>query len=674
MIVITILSFAAAGILSYSLTTYRNSVRQAMLDQAKELSDSEMENLYFKWKTGILSKTPIPNVESTMPIGPASNASSLMGNAFPFLNTVSSSWSVYRFLHWDQVQNTSDGSATGIMPGTINEIGKNFYFTAETGATLTSPLFGTITYHSGRHFVYSSTSLFQFAVFYEGNLELAPGSDMKILGPVATNASAYLGTVSSVKLTLASTVYYFQEYEGAVDPLSGTTDSLTSSGLVDPIYNPNPDSAPPDQVAARARQVQQLKSQISFLGDVNVGADVLNPAYAAAYTNPVTQQVDPNEIYRAVIAPPPGVTTNGVFVADQEDSLVKASRMYNAAGVLITISQATTGGPIEVDVGGRQSDGTVNPTAYYNGAAGTGNSALVASINNGTATSVIQTPRTQIVDPREYLNGKSAVSLTTVDIGNLKTALTAAMAADPSGLGAAYNGVVYVYDKTDTSTVAPGTLNGIRITDAVTTPNFPDSNNNPLGFTIVSDNGVYVQGDYNTEQITVNGSQAPNPSAIMGDAVTALSQGWIQANNAAISTLLVRTATASTILADNVSPGHPLGMEIDAAILTGNTPTNTSVSPMIKSGGAQNLVRLMEDWYGPDLSLTVTGSMGQLFSSKYFQGAWPGTGTFTALNNNAVYLQPQAGRFFNYDLNFQKRTPAGSPTTTSFHKGNFFIW
>ena len=680
MIVITILSFAAAGILSYSLTTYRNSVRQAMTDQAKELADSEMENLYFEWKTEILHKVPIANVELTLPVGPASNSASLQGNSFPFLNTTPTTWSVYRFLHWEQVAGTPDGSATGIMPGTVNEIGKNFYFTAKTAATITSPLFGTITYHSGRHFVYSSTSLFQFAVFYEGNLELAPGSDMLIQGPVATNASAYLGTVSGVTLTLASSVYYFQDYNGASDPLTGETDAITSTGLNDPIYNPNPQSAPPAQAAARQRQVQKLSSQASFIGDVNVGADVLNPNYAAAYTNPQTGQVDPNEIYRAVIAPPPKDSSGNLLT---EDPLVAASRMYNTAGILITIDNTGGGVPV-VHIGGRQSDGTVDPTAY---------DSIFPSLNTQTATSVLGTPvagtpiiRYPIVDPREVLNGKPAVNVTAVDVNNLSNAITSALAAGnqaASNLNQNYNGVVYVYDKTDNSTVPStanqpnmaSTLNGILIKNATTTPNISDSSGNPLGFTIVSDNGVYVQGDYNTTQITVSGQQVPNPSGIMGDAVTALSYGYDPTANHYNASNPYNGLQAWANRNATTSPGDsPYGMTIDAAILTGNTPTNTTVSPVIKSGGAQNLVRLIENWYNDpnNLQLTITGSLGQLFSSQYFQGAWPGTASQTALGGPA-YLQPHA-RNFSYDLNFQQRTPAGSPTTTSFHKGNFFLW
>ena len=675
MIVILILSFAAAGVLSYSLTTYRNSRRQILMDQAKVIADSEMENLYFQWNELIRRKTPIASVPNTTPLGGASGLLATT-NTYPFLTTLNGSgWNIYRSLVWDQIPGTPDGSATGIMPGTVNQLGKNFYFTAKTSATIASPLFGTITYHSGRHFQYTSTSLFQFAVFYQGNLEMAPGSNMTIEGPIATNASAYLGTLPGITLTLASSVYYFQNYNGAADPLTGETDALTGTGYDDPIYNPNPVGAPPAQAAERALQVSKLSSQANFVGDVNVTNDLAaGSPYLAAYTNQLTSQVDANEIYRAVIAPPPVDSVTQAPLT--EDPLVKASRMYNAAGVLITVEQTSAGSAPTIHIGGLQSDGSISTTAYdadFTGATALHTGATTAAGN--TATDIISgVVRNPIVDPREELNGKTAVNLTTIDIANLSTALTTAMAGD-SNLAANYNGVVYVYDKTDNTVVgASTTLNGVRIINATATPTYNDPSGNPLGFTVVSDNGVYVQGDYNTAQITVGGVQQSNPSGIMGDAVTALSEGWNPANSGL--PIANRQATPST---QGLAGNHAPGMEIDAAILTGNTPTNTTVSPVIKSGGAQNLVRLMEDWYTPTttpaggLQLTVNGSMGQLFSSKYFQGPWVGTGTMPGIGNDRVYYQPHA-RNFTYDLHFQSHTPAGSPVVTKFHKGDFFFW
>ncbi len=674
MIVILILSFAAAGVLSYSLTTYRNSRRQILLDQAKIIADSEMENLYFQWNELIRRKTPIATVQSTPPLGGGSGLLATT-NTFPFLTTLSTSgWTIYRSLTWNQIPGTPDGSATGIMPGTVNQLGKNFYFTAKTSATIASPLFGTITYHSGRHFQYTSTSLFQFAVFYQGDLEMAPGSNMQILGPIATNASAYLGTLPGITLTLASSVYYFQNYNGASDPLTGETDALTGTGYNDPIYNPNPSGAAPSQAAERALQVSKLSSQANFVGDVNVTNDLAaGSPYLAAYTNQ-NGQVDANEIFRAVIAPPPTDPITHALLT--EDPLVAASRMYNAAGILITVEQTTSGGAPTIHVGGLQSDGSINTTAYDTDFATTIHTGATTAPGNAASDIISGVVRSQIVDPREELNGKTAVNLTTIDVANLKNALTTAMAGD-TNLAANYNGVVYVYDKTNNTNLggaATTTLNGVRIINATATPTYNDPSGNPLGFTLVSDNGVYVQGDYNTAQVTIGGVQQSNPSGIMGDAVTALSEGWNPAHSGL--TYDQRQATQST---QGLAANHPPGMEIDAAILTGNTPTNTTVTPNIKSGGAQNLVRLMEDWYTPTttpaggLQLTVNGSMGQLFSSKYFQGPWVGTGTMPGIGNDRVYYQPHA-RNFNYDLHFQSHTPAGSPVVTKFHKGDFFFW
>jgi hypothetical protein len=77
---------------------------------------------------------------------------------------------------------------------------------------------------------------------------------------------------------------------------------------------------------------------------------------------------------------------------------------------------------------------------------------------------------------------------------------------------------------------------------------------------------------------------------------------------------------------------------------------------------------------GNHLSLTLNGSLGQLFTSKYFSGAFaPGIQSHLSGSNNYVYIQPRT-RNFNYDTGFKNRTPAGAPTTTGFTRGDFFFW
>jgi hypothetical protein len=682
MIVVTVLSFAAAGILSYSLNTYENTSREQTLDQAREMADSEMEYLYYAWKGALISRTLaidriVPTLNQTVTSSTATAPFAIdMQNSVP-------AWTVSRTIAFNFIgPSTGDGSAEGIVQG--NLIGKNYYFTAETAASVTKPLLGTISYHTGRHFAYSSTPLFQYAVFYQGDLELAPGSNMQIKGPISTNSSAYLGSQSGYTLTLTDQVAFFQNYNGAGDPNSGELDLPDStSTLTDPVYNPDPTLPPPvDQVGQRKLQVDKMPNQASFIGGVDINADVNNPAYANAYTN-LQGKVDINEIYRAVVAPPP-VDSSGTLYP--EDQVVAASRMYNTASIVITINENSST-PIQV--------GVVDPN--HPGLANDSYAGLFPTIvtpggdpgdNPSTPpTAVLQGVRTKIVDPREALNGTTGVNMTTLDVGNFRTALASAMASNPA-FAAAYNGVVYVYDATDNNAAGvPNTQNAIRLTNATTTPDYRDLNGNPLGFTVVSNNGVYVQGDYNTTTITVPGvsTQVTNPTAIMGDAVTVLSQGWGQDANATLQDITNRKATAST--------GTPDGMTVNAAILTGNTPTTEIVNgggapdTVIGSGGAQNLVRMEEDWYstlpdGHNLTLTLNGSLGQLFNSKYFTGAYAGSGVKTGISSpavasvsaiNRVYMQPPT-RVFDYDTNFKQRAPAGAPTTTGFTRGDFFFW
>jgi len=272
-------------------------------------------------------------------------------------------------------------------------------------------------------------------------------------------------------------------------------------------------------------------------------------------------------------------------------------------------------------------------------------------------------------DPREMnASANDKVNLTTIDIGQLNTALQAVVAANPSTVGANYNGVVYVHDKTDNSSTGIGNtgslLNGILLTHGAQTPAFNDQNGNPLGFSVVSNNGVYIQGDYNTTQINVGGTPVNNPTAILGDAITAVSNGWtVSHQNSSLITSRASDANGSGTI-----------MTINAAILTGNTPSNTAGA--VNSGGVQNLVRMIEDWYNPNppsgLTLTLNGSLGQLFTSKYFTGNYVGNGHQANINDQ-VYIQPKT-RNFSYDLGLKSRQPAGTPTTTNFARGDFYFW
>src|ERR1022692_3808871 len=667
LIVIVILTFAAAGVLSYSLTTYRNSVRQAILDQAKEVADSEMDYLYLCWQQQ-LQVSPNPSTvqaallsanvigTSETDILPTTNPN----QPAPFsLNMQQENWRVARFVQFDPL-NTPDQGAQGLLQGTM-ETGENYYFDARTMAVIYNAVLGPIQFHSGRH------SLFQFAVFYEGNLEIAAGGNMTIQGAISTNASAYMGSQPGYTLTVADMVYYFQDYNGEPDPMSGETQRLEGSGaLSDPVFNPNPlAAAPADQVAQRMLQVSKLNSQVSFINNVDVAYDIAT--YPTAYTDPFGS-VDPNEVYRAVVAPPP-LDGSGNLIP--EDPLVAASRMYNRAGLLITINQPTSG-PLTVDYGYADPSGT-NPTSYK---------AYTPTFQAEIAALHIPNPvtsaRVLAVDKRELINGAQNIEISTLDVGNLNDAIHYLITNYPATIGnttSGYNGLVYAYDSSNNTNLGlPANLNGILLAHATTTPAFNDPNGNPLGFSVASNNGVFVQGDFNTTQITVASNVQNNPSAIMADAITALSQAWTPAesglpigNRVAVPSAPVVNSWPGTF---NMTPsnGTSNGLTINAAILTGNTPSTLTMN----SGGVQNLVRMEEDWWGPGLTVTLDGSLGQLFASDYFRGPYVGN-SFQASIGDKVYIQPTT-RNLDYDANFKNHAPNSTPKTTSFTRGDFYFW
>lgn len=124
--------------------------------------------------------------------------------------------------------------------------------------------------------------------------------------------------------------------------------------------------------------------------------------------------------------------------------------------------------------------------------------------------------------------------------------------------------------------------------------------------TVISENPIYIYGDYN------NGtSGTKQPAAIIGDAVTILSNAWSDANsynNEDISSS--RFASATTV---------------QAAFIAGSTQSiYASPAPSYNqphsSGGVHNLMRFLENWGG--VTMTYTGSLVNLYTSRQAIGQW----------------------------------------------------
>ncbi len=303
---------------------------------------------------------------------------------------------------------------------------------------------------------------------------------------------------------------------------------------------------------------------------------------------------------------------------------VATARYYNQADVKILVNNAGT------------------PT-YYN-ASGNVISASSAAGSNDLklyqAFSAALSVGTTITDKRE----SATVRLVDIDVSVLNTKLTEAGAPT-------FNGIVYVSDQSGSAT----TKRAVRLKKGATIARTG-------GLTFATDNGLYIQGDYNTGRTTT--SEPPSntgtptqsfvtgytrkPCAVLADAVTILSNNWNDTNSSAA--LSSRSATPTTV---------------NSAIVSGIvTTTGTAASPGNYSGGAENFPRFLEDWSGD--TLTYYGSMVQLFASQQFNSQWKNTGS-----GPNVYNAPT--RRWYFDTNFFRTPPPGTLTLVSYNKGRWFV-
>ena len=167
-------------------------------------------------------------------------------------------------------------------------------------------------------------------------------------------------------------------------------------------------------------------------------------------------------------------------------------------------------------------------------------------------------------------------------------------------------------------------------------------NNLPAaGFTVATENPLYVQGNYNA---TTNSVVAePNvPAALMADAVTLLSNAWTDA----MSFRSPNDATARNALETGYRFAMITGKSVPFA-----KPAGWGVQEYGSDGGVHNFMRMLEDWGGQNLR--YRGSMVSLFYSRQ------AVSTYRADAN--VYSPPTRGYNFDTDFLTPILLPPGTP-------------
>ncbi len=149
-----------------------------------------------------------------------------------------------------------------------------------------------------------------------------------------------------------------------------------------------------------------------------------------------------------------------------------------------------------------------------------------------------------------------------------------------------------------------------------------------FGFTLATPMPLYVWGDYNAtnssgSSLSQNSATYTEPAALMADSITVLSDNWLDANSLSKHT------------------GGPTAGQttINAACLMGIVPSNTNnlaSNANGYSGGVENFFRLLENWSG--VNLWYNGSIVAMFPSQYATNCWQQTGNYyTAANRKWAY-------------------------------------
>lgn len=628
----TMLAMLAYSVYELTNNNYTLAMRNQLQAEARAVAESELEYLLFQFKSTVVAGNSAADAPAILATSNSPAGVAVADNAaYPDTDTTRSpfltahqaaGWRVRRSIVLDRFLTNQR------VPGTT-KIGDFTYLIArvEVLPPVSNPFaVSTASVRVGRRLINSNTTIFQYSIFFQGTLELNPGTDTTINGDVVANGSIYMGPRSGFNLTLNGKVRYLGDHYFNTDSGGNTT-----------YTNPDAPTPPVTLVAptwgtSQAAQLETMDSAENLLGGIDVSAesqtrpDLFGPS---GRTDPslwtaAEQAAAENNVYRSLIVPPPNAAGTSEYPnstsSTTDDAVISVRRAYTRASLILTVNTDGTVSFVRIQ------DGTTRDvTSYLTGAL----TDYTDYVSNPSASASY---RTNVYDERE----NKAVTTTEIDIADLKTGLDtlAALPTTNPDHWSTFNGLIYINLKSSSGT----TPAAIRLTNGATLPATKDT-----GFSVATNGGIYVKGNYNTGTVTDDDGTTRNPAAMLiGDAVTVLSDAWTD-------------STTSRPLSARVAGNS---MTLNAGLLTGNIASTSSAS----SGGAQNLVRYLENWTGK--SVTFNGSIGRLFSSTQFTAAFPGAGV--------VYLQPN--RIFSFDSNMLSHRPPGSPESTAFSRGSFFTW
>jgi hypothetical protein len=384
-----------------------------------------------------------------------------------------------------------------------------------------------------------------YAIFYNGELEFSDCATMVVNGRVHSNADICVG--------------------------AGSGSTLTFNNLVTCVSSL---SAPERMGVTIWTQNNPSTWLTTFNGGYTTNYQTINIAIQMTNTH-------------SIIDIPPA----GEQVMSQQGEV----RLYNEAQVVMLITNSPSGGLPQVSL--------TMQTAYNGNLPGADPSPITKVVPNATESylntnQIVQLPfltlTNTFVDQRQ---GSANQLVTDVDVGQYASWLATNTLVTGKFTGGSYPTILYVADRRTTGT---STQSVVRLSNGAQLPN-----NAGLGFTVATQNPLYVQGNYN---VTTGGSQssyglgsttngASVPAALLSDALTLLSTNWVDSDGG---------------ISYGSRPVPHGDMTVNAAIVTGNVPS-TGVTATTYSGGVENITRFLENW--SNVTLTMNTSIVVLFAS-----------------------------------------------------------
>jgi hypothetical protein len=497
-------------------------------------------------------------------------------------------------------------------------------------ATATDPMGGApLVAYCYQRLQVRDSPLFANAIFYNMDLEIAPGARMDIYGTVHANLDLYLQSNNGLyfhdNVTSAGGLFWGRKAGSGQSTGSGAVELVNGAGnLVSLQHNGNwLNSGLADW---RTFSANRWNGRVQTAAH---GVEPRNPVGIRDYVpdNPNTPQNELINDARKLIDPPIKNNQTGIFKEE-----IEVQKFSVKAGLVIEVNAA----------------GTVKAWKYVQDDAGQYTRKDGEFIRNYKREEVTLPSGLVTAHPSGNLYDQRRgawIKTSDIDIGKLKQLIEN---PDPNHSGkhignfdpaTDWNGVVYIESMNTSNT-------GVRLLNGGSIP----SRGPEIGLTVATNNALYVQGNFNAdgvipatqELIRLPESTSEPPAALVADAITILSNAWNDANS--------DKAISNRVAADT---------EIAAAFLTGIVPTNKGNNNRY-SGGVENLPRFLENWSGKKLG--YRGSMVVLFESEIATEPWPSTG--------GVYNPPN--RIWGFNKLFQEGVyPPGTPNTRTYRRTAF---